>query len=55
MNLYVGTIASLLALILMQGCTGKDDTPTSQQNAKGDVTIQEEALIVTTLNEIANA
>ena len=54
MNLYVGTIASLLALILLQGCTDKDDT-TSQENAKRYVTTQEEGLIVTTLNEIANA
>lgn len=55
MNLHVGTIASLFALILIQGCTGKDDTPTFQQNAKGDVVTQEEGLIVTTLNEVANA
>jgi ketosteroid isomerase-like protein len=55
MNLHVGTIASLFALMLIQGCTGKDDTPMSQQNAKGDVITQEEGLIVTTLNEVANA
>jgi len=55
MNLHAGTIASLFALILIQGCIGKDDTPTSQQNAKGDVVTQEEGLIVTTLNEVANA
>lgn len=55
MNLHGGTIASLFALILIQAGTGKADTPPSQQNAKGDVLTQEEALIVTTLNDIANA
>lgn len=55
MNPHVGTIASLFALMLIQGCTGKDDTAMSQQNAKGDVITQEEGLIVTTLNEVANA
>jgi ketosteroid isomerase-like protein len=52
MNLHVGTVVPLLALILLQRCTGKDDTPTSQQ--EGGIT-QEEGLIVTTLNEIATA
>jgi ketosteroid isomerase-like protein len=52
MHLPVGTIASLFALILIHGCTGKDDTPTSQQG--GGIT-QEEDLIVTTLNNVANA
>jgi len=55
MNLHVGTIASVFALILIQGGTGKADTPPSQQNAKGDVLTQEEALIAATLNVIANA
>jgi len=55
MNRPIGTMASLLALILMQGCTGKDDTSTSQEHTKGDMITQEEALIVTTLNEVANA
>ncbi len=55
MNLHVGMVVPLLALILIQGCTGKDDTSTSQQNAKGDAITQEEGLIVTTLNNVATA
>src|SRR5262245_19935231 len=55
MPLHVGTIASLFALVLIQGGTGKIDTPPSLQNEKRDVLTQEEALIVTTLNEVANA
>ncbi|MGH7184560.1 MAG: nuclear transport factor 2 family protein [Nitrospiraceae bacterium] len=55
MNRHIGTMASLLALILMQGCTEKDDTSTSQEHTKGDMITEEEALIVTTLNEVANA
>ena len=52
MNLHIGMVVPLLALILLQGCTGKDDTPPSQQ--EGGIT-QEEGLIVTTLNEVATA
>lgn len=37
------------------GGTGEGDSPMSQQNARGDVIAQEEGLIVTTLNEVANA
>ena len=55
MNLHVGTIASVFALILIQGGTGKADTPPSQQNVRGDVITQEEDLIVTMLNNVANA
>lgn len=55
MNLHVGTIASLFALILIHGCTGRDDASTSQQNAAGDVITQEEGLIVATLTNVANA
>ena len=55
MNLHVGTIASLVALILIQGGSGNADTPPSQQNAKGDVITQEEGLIAATLNNVANA
>jgi SnoaL-like domain len=55
MNLHVGMVVPLLALILIQGCTGKDDASTSQQNAKGDAITQEQALIVTTLNNLATA
>ena len=55
MNLPVGTIASVFALILIHAGIGIADTSLSQQNAKGDVITQEEALIVTTLNEVANA
>jgi hypothetical protein len=55
MNLHVGTIASVFALILIQGGTGKADTPPSQQNVSGDVITQEEGLIVTMLNNVANA
>jgi ketosteroid isomerase-like protein len=55
MNLHVGTVAFLCALILIQGGTGKADTPPSQQNPKGDVMTKEEALITATLNDIANA
>lgn len=55
MHLHVGTIASLFALVLIQGGTGNADTSLSQQNPKGDVITQEEALIVKTLNEVADA
>ena len=55
MNLPVGTIASVFALILIHAGIGIADTSLSQQNAKGDVITQEEALIVTMLNNIANA
>ena len=55
MNLSVRTFALLFALILIHGCTGKDDASTSQQNVKGDAITQEEDLIVTTLNNVANA
>jgi len=55
MHLYAGTIASLLVLILIQGGTGNADTLPSLQNEKTDVITQEEALIVTTLNNVANA
>ena len=55
MNLHVGTIASLCALILIQGGTGKADTLPSPQNARGDVITEDEGLIVATLNNVANA
>ena len=55
MNLPVGTIASVFALILIHAGIGIADTSLSQHNAKGDVITQEEALIVTTLNKVANA
>lgn len=55
MHLPVGTIASLFVFILIQGGTGNADTLPFQQNAKGDVITQEEGLIGTTLNNIANA
>lgn len=55
MNLHVGTIVSLIALILIQGGTGKADTLPSEQNARGDVITEDEGLIVTTLNKVANA
>jgi ketosteroid isomerase-like protein len=55
MNRHNGTIASLFALILIQGCPGTDDTLRSQENRKGDMITKEEGLIVTTLNEMANA
>jgi ketosteroid isomerase-like protein len=48
-------MAFLLALMLIQGCTGKDDTPLSQEHTKGDRIPQEEGLIITTLNDMANA
>ena len=34
MNLHIGMVVPLLALILIHGCTGKDDTPTSQQEGQ---------------------
>jgi ketosteroid isomerase-like protein len=55
MNLSVRTFALLFALMLIHGCTGKDDASTSQQNAEGNAITQEEDLIVTTLNNVANA
>jgi ketosteroid isomerase-like protein len=55
MHLPVRTIAFLFVLILIHGCTGKDEASTSQQSAKGDAITQEEDLIVTTLNNVANA
>ncbi|NWF74321.1 MAG: nuclear transport factor 2 family protein [Nitrospirae bacterium] len=55
MNLSLRRFALLFALILIHGCTGKDDASMSQQNAEGNAITQEEDLIVTTLNNIANA
>ncbi|BCA56356.1 exported protein of unknown function [Nitrospira sp. KM1] len=54
MNRHLAMVASLFALTLVQGCTGNGDSPTSQQDARPEVT-QEGGLIVTTLNEVANA
>jgi ketosteroid isomerase-like protein len=54
MNRHIGTMAFLLALILSQGCTGKDDT-TSKEHVQRDVITQEEGLIITTLNDAADA
>lgn len=54
MNPSVRTFAILLALILIHGCTGRDDSSTSQQNAEGNAITQED-LIATTLNNVANA
>ena len=55
MKFYFGMIVSLLAMTLIQGCTGNEGSPTSQQNAKRDVSSQEEGLILTTLTEVAKA
>lgn len=55
MNLSVRTFALLFALILIHGCTGKDDASMSRQNAEGNASTQEEDLVVTTLNTVANA
>lgn len=55
MNLSLSTFALLFALILIHGCTGKDDASTSQQNAERNAITHEEDLIVTTLNNVANA
>jgi ketosteroid isomerase-like protein len=55
MNLFVRTFALLFALVLIHGCTGKDDASTSQQNARGNAITQEEDLIVTTLKNVATA
>lgn len=55
MNLSVRTFALLFALLLIQGSIGNADTSLSQQNPNGDVITQEEALIVTTINNVANA
>ncbi len=54
MNRHIGTMAFLLTLILIQGCTGKDDT-TSKEHAKRDAITQEAGFIITTLNNVANA
>lgn len=54
MNRYIGTMAFLLALSLIQGCTDKDD-PTSKEQAQRDVITQEEGRIITTLNDAADA
>lgn len=51
----VRTSAFLFLLILIHGCTGKDDASTSQPHAKGDAITHEEGLIVTTLNNVATA
>ena len=55
MNLHIGMVVPLLALILLQGGTGNADTPPSLRNETRDVLTQEEVLLVTTLNEVANA
>ena len=54
MNRRIGSMAFLFALMLIQGCTGNDDI-TSKEHGKGDGITQEEGLIVTILNEAADA
>lgn len=51
---HIGTMAFLLALTLIL-VDGNTEVYLSQQNTKGDRITQEEALIVTTLNEVATA
>jgi len=54
MTRHIGMVIPLLALMLIQGCTGKDDTA-SQEHAKGIAITQEEGRLITTLNEAAEA
>ncbi len=52
---HIGIIASLFVLMLIHMGIGSAETYLSQQDPKGHIIAQEEALIVTTLNEVANA
>ena len=54
MTRHIGMVIPPLALMLIQGCTGKDDT-TSQEHAKGYAITLEEGRLITTLNEAAEA
>lgn len=55
MNRHIGTMAFLLALIVNHADMGNAETFLSQQNTKEDIITQEEAIIVTTLTEVATA
>lgn len=55
MKLVGGAIACLLALAVIQGCTGKDDTTTGEHKDAGGGKSQEETLIEKTLIDLANA
>jgi hypothetical protein len=53
MKLIGGALACLLALAMIQGCTGKEDTTSGEHKDTGGVKTQEEALIEKTLNDLA--
>jgi ketosteroid isomerase-like protein len=55
MKLFGGAIAWLLALILIQGCTGKEDTPIGEHKDTGGGKTQEETLIEKKIIDLANA
>jgi hypothetical protein len=55
MKLFGGAIAWLLALILIQGCTGKEDTPIGEHKDTGGGETREEALIEKKIIDLANA
>jgi ketosteroid isomerase-like protein len=55
MNRCVGALACVLALSLIQGCTGKEDTTSGEQKETGGGKTQEEVLLEKTIIDLANA
>lgn len=55
MKLFGGAIACLLALTVMQGCTGKEDTPIGEHKDTGAGKTEEETLIEKKIIDLANA
>ena len=55
MKPLVGALATLLALAVIQGCTGKEDTTTGEQKETGGGKTQEEVLLEKTIVDLANA
>lgn len=54
-KLIVRTIACLFVLILIQGCTGKEESTSGEQKDTGGGKAQEETLVEKTILDLANA
>jgi ketosteroid isomerase-like protein len=54
MKLFVRGLGCLLALFVIQGCTGKEDTTSGEQKETGGAKTQEEVLIEKTIIDLAS-